>query len=79
MITSTLRSVIRFVAKTKAVDIEKFSELSYLNLTNVRSIHITSNVLKNIRIENKKRRIPSTSRSDAVEGENSFSINAERK
>ncbi|XP_054006803.1 30S ribosomal protein S11 [Hylaeus anthracinus] len=70
MITSTLRSAVCSLMKMKVFSVETFSRLSCLSYTNVRSHHITSNDLREFRVDNMKFRARDTGkRTNRVDGE----------
>ncbi|KZC10847.1 28S ribosomal protein S11, mitochondrial [Dufourea novaeangliae] len=76
MITSTLRSAACSLMKTKIDIIERMKKISCPSAMHVRCIHITSAVLKEIRLNNKEKlRVKRTKFHEPMEGEHTVGVN----
>lgn len=74
MIRTILRSSLCSLTRTKVSPVEIFGKLSYVNLINARSVHITSANEKEIRIGNEKVRIRGDYKNITLEGEHTVEV-----
>ncbi|XP_071862145.1 mitochondrial ribosomal protein S11 [Bombus fervidus] len=74
MILSTLQFAVRSLTRSTILSNEKFTVLSYLKFTNVRDVHITSNIMREFRAGSKKVRSDDGGKHVIMEGEKTTDI-----